>query len=331
MIVGMKKLHSLLIALGFLCAPPFAARSEASPAREDGGAYDAGLGVDPVYPTPNLDEESGTRPPSFIPSEVYAEYLGNMSLHGERGRVRVAHVVLTLPMVNPQRAAWRGWHADVKGTARMTWLDSTGPHLLDEDRLYTLGLQASVSRPAGKCGRWQLGLTPQISTDLDVMTRHNLYLGGYAAWAATCSEKLRCTLGLACMPDYYRSVVLPLLSLKWRCAPAWELRVEGARLAAVCVGQERFHWGPFFQWNTGVWTVQRRQQTQQLRMNNAILGLGTSYESKPARGGRLSFLGDAGLSFANSFRIRDASGRHTLEKHRAHPGLYARLGLRLVF
>ncbi len=329
--VGMKMLYCLLCLPGLLCVLAAVSRADTGWAGEDSRRYDAGLGVDPVYSTPSLDEESGTRPASFIPSEAYAEYLGNMSFHGGRGRVRVTHTVFTLPLVNPQQASWRSWHADVKGTARMTWLDSTGHNLPDEDKLYTLGLKASVSRQAGKSGRWQLGVTPQFSTDFDVMTHHNLYLGGYAAWSASSGERLRWTLGLACMPDYYRSVVLPLLSLKWRFSPAWELRVEGTRLAAVCVGHERFRWGPFFQWNAGGWTVQRERQTQQLHMNNAILGLGTSYESVLVSGGRLSFLGDLGATFANTFRIRDASGEHTLEKYRAHPGLYARLGLRFVF
>ncbi len=302
-----------------------------APVGDDGLSYDAGLGVDPIYSTPTIDEESGRRTPSFIPNDVYVEYFSNMSFNGGHGRVQVTNTVLNLPLVNPQRAAWKGWHLDVKGTARLTWLDCEGRNLLDEDNLYTLGLQASVSRALGQKGQMHLGVTPQFSTDFDVMSHHNFFIGAYGAYSAKVSDKLRYTVGLAYMPDYYRSLVLPMLSLQWRYSPSWELRAEGMRLSAVCVAKERFHWGPFFQWNTGVWTVHRDRQTQQFRMNNAILGMGATYDRKLARGGKLSFLGDLGCSFNNVFRVRDADGEHTLEKYRAHPGLYARLGLRFGF
>ncbi len=302
-----------------------------APVGDDGLGYDAGLGVDPIYSTPTIYEETGERTPSFIPNDVYVEYFSRSSFNGGHGSVQVVNAFMTAPFVNPKRAAWRGWHLDVKGTARLTWLDCEGRNLIDEDNLYTLGLQATVARRLGRVTQLQLGVTPQFSTDFDVMSHHNFYVGGYAAFSVKANDKLRYTIGIAYMPDYYRSLVLPVLSLQWRYHPAWELRVEGARLATVCVAHERFHWGPFFQWNTGVWTVHRERQTQQLRMTNCILGLGATYDVKLASGGMLSFLGDLGGTFNNVFRVRDASGEHTLEKYRAHPGLYGRLGLRFAF
>ncbi len=302
-----------------------------APVGEDGLGYDAGLGVDPVYSTPTMYEETGMRTPSFIPNDVYMEYLGNMKFNGGRGRVEVMNAVVTIPFVNPQRAAWRGWHLDAKATARITWLDCEGRNLLDEETLYTIGMQATVARSIGKASQVQLGVTPQFSTDFDLMTHHNFYVGGYLAFSVKANETLRYTVGIAYMPDYYRNLVLPVLSLQWRFNPAWELRVEGARISAACVANEHFQWGPFFQWNTAVWTVHRQRQTQQFRMSNCILGLGGIYDRKLRNGSTLSFLADAGCAFNNIFRIRDASGEDTLEKYRTHPGFYGRLGFRFVF
>ncbi len=296
-----------------------------------GLGYDAGLGVDPVYSTPSIYEESGKRYPSFIPNDLYMEYLGNMSFSGRHGRVQVVNAVVTIPFVNPRRAVWGSWHLDVKGTARLTWLDSDGTNLLDEDKLYTIGMQASLSRKLGRVSQLQLGFTPQFSTDFDLMSHHNFFWGGYVAFSVKPGDTFRYTLGLAYMPDYYRCAVLPVLSLQWRYHPAWQLRVEGTRLSTVCVTSERLEWGPFFQWNTGIWTVHRQRQTQQLRMTNCILGMGATYANKLSGGATLSFLGDLGFTFNNVFRMRDGSGEHTLEKYRAHPGLYARLGMRFAF
>ncbi len=315
------------------CGQPSAPQESPTYGAVDAGfdLYDDGLGVDPVYSTPSIYEESGNSYPRFVPNDVYAEYLGNMSFNGGHGRVQVVNTVMTIPFVNPRNKAWWGWHLDVKGSVRATWLDCEGRNLLDEDNLYTIGLHATVSRKLGRVSQLQLGFTPQYSSDFDVMSHHNFYVGGYAAFSVKASDALLYTVGIAYMPDYYRSIVLPLVSLHWRYAPAWELRMEGMRLSTVCVAGERFQWGPFFQWNTGVWTVHRDRSTQQFRMNNALIGMGATYASKLASGTTLSFLGDLGCSFNNIFRVRDASGEHTLEKYRAHPGLYARLGFRVAF
>ncbi len=302
-----------------------------APVGDDGLGYDIGPGVDPIYSTPSIYEDSGHRYPAFVPNDLYVEYFSNMAFNGGHGHVQVTNAVLTIPFVNPRRATWAGWHLDVKGTARLTWLDCSGRNLLDEDNLYTIGLQAIVSRALGQSSQLQLGFTPQYSSDFDLMSHHNFYWGGYAAFSSKAGDKLRYTLGVGFVPDYYRSIVLPLIGLQWRYNPNWELRVEGMRLSSVCVASERFHWGPFFQWNNAVWTVHRERQTRQFRMNNAIIGLGATYGLKLASGGTLGFLGDVGCSFNNVFRVRDASGEHTLEKYRAHPGLYARLGLRYAF
>ncbi len=296
-----------------------------------GLGYEGGLGVDPVYSTPSIYEKSGNGYPRFLPNDMYMEYFGAMDLRNGHGDVQVTNAVLTIPFVNPKETSWAGWHLDVKGTARLTWIDSDGQDLLDEDRLYTLGVQAMVARQLGERSRLLIGLTPQFSSDFDVMTHHNFFYGGYAAFSSQLSDKLRYTVGLAVMPDYFRNAIMPLVSLQWRYTPNWELRIEGGRLSSVCVSGESFQWGPFVQWNSGVWTVQRDGQTQQFRMTNCILGMGATYDHKLSSGMTLGFMGDLGATLSNEFRVRDESGRHSIEKYRADPGLYARFGCRVSF
>ncbi len=308
-------------------ADPYMAPLDAS----TGLGYDEGLGVDPIYTTPSIYEDTRHEYPRFVPNDIYVEYFGHMTYNGGGGHLHVTNAVLTLPFVNPRKAAWAGWHLDVKGTARATFFDCKGANLIDEENLYTLGLHASVSRQLGQRSQLQIGFTPQYSSDFDVMSHHNFFWGGYVAFSSKAGENLRYTLGLAVIPDYYRNLVMPLVSLQWHFAPAWELRVEGARLSCMNVASSRFQWGPFFQWNNAVWTVHRERQTQQLRMNNCIAGMGATYDCKLASGTTLGFLGDLGCAFNNEFRVRDAGGEHTLEKYRSHPGLYARFGCRISF
>ncbi len=299
-----------------------------------GEEYEAGMGVDPIYSTPSSYEAApsgGARRPHFAPNDAYAEYFGNMSISGQSARTELVNAVLTLPIVDPRRAAWRGWHLDVKATARLTWINTSGDDVLDEDDLYTIGVRAALAHSVGSASQFQLGVTPQVSTDFDVMTHDNFYWGGYVAFSSKAGDAFRYTVGVAYMPDYYRSPLLPLLSLQWRYNPSWELRVMASRVSAVCVAHERFQWGPFFQWNSGAWTVQRYGQTRQFRMTNCIAGVGATYDLKLDTGTTISLLGDLGGTFYNTFRVRDRDGDHTLEKYRAHPGLYARVGVQVAF
>ncbi len=293
--------------------------------------YESGLSVDPIYSTPNTYESRAASSPRFAPYDVYFEYLGNMSLSSQPAHLQVVNAVVTIPFVNPSRVSFYGWHLDVRATARITWVDVSGRDVLDEDDLYTVGLHASLAHSIGASSQFQVGFTPQISSDFDVMTHDDFFWGGYVAFSAKAGEDLRYTVGVACMPDYYSHYVLPVVSLSWRYAPSWELRVQASRVSAVCVASETFQWGPFMQWNSGIWTVHRYGQTQQFRMTNCIAGVGATYDFHLASGASVSLLGDLGMTFYNTFRIRDRRGDHTLERYRAHPGLYARVGAQFSF
>ena len=60
------------------------------------------------------------------------------------------------------------------------------------------------------------------------------------------------------------------------------------------------------------------------------MGMGAEY-NMTIRSAKLQLMGDLGMTFNNTFRVRDKHGDDTLEKYRTHPGLYARLGIQLQF
>lgn len=323
------------IAAGTLMAAwddSYAPMGESSPyTQEEVLLYDEPLGVDPIYTTPNASTSTfgGQRP--FVPDEFYIEYLGKMSVSGHSARTQVTNAYLSLPLTDPRRMTWGRWHLDTRASARITWINTDGRDVIDEDVLYTIGIRATLVYQASGGSSFQLGFTPQLSTDFDVMSAQNFYWGGYVAYSGKSTERLRYTLGLAVMPDYYENYVFPVVNVSWRYAPSWELRLQSARLSAVNLVNERFEWGPFFQWNSGIWTVHRHQRTEQLRMTNCILGVGMTYDMLGRGDDKVLFIGDLGCSFYNTFRIRDKHGDHTLEKYRAHPGLYLRAGLQFKF
>ncbi len=335
------KAKNLLMSSLFVCAGIASAASwdegydpyvgGAGLSSEEVLVFDEPAGVDPMYSTPSVNSSASySGQHAFVPNDFYFEYLGNMSINGQGGRLRVSNVFVTIPFTNPKEAVWRGWHLDAKMSARLTNIHSSGAHVVDEDRLYTLGMNVSVSHAIGQRAQLQLGFTPQFSTDFDVMSASNFFWGGYVAYSMKANEKFHFTVGVAVMPEFYEYSVFPVFNVCWRYAPYWEMRVQASRISAVNVTSERFQWGPFFQWNSGVWTVHRKGQTQQFRMTNCIAGMGAEYNLTPGTT-KVMLLGDLGMTFYNTFRVRDKDGDHTLEKYRTHPGLYARLGIQVHF
>lgn len=310
----------------------------------DGGAddgddflnFEENYGVDPIYSTPSVNTGSsfasqGSGQRAFVPSNMYVEYFGNMDVRSQAAHLRMFNMYMAVPLTSTERTTWRGWHFDMSASARATWLQHSGVNVLDENRLYTLGLQASVGRKIASRSYLQVGFVPQFSSDFNVLSHEDFYWGCYAAFSSKPSENFRYTLGLALMPDYYDHYVFPMMNLVWRYNPSWELRVQASRFSLANVSHENFHWGPFFQWNAARWTVHREGVTQKLCMTNCILGMGVSYNIKTSSGTNVMLLGDLGCSVYNTFRVRDKEGDRTLEKYRAHSGVYLRFGAQISF
>jgi len=327
-------LFAALLTLGTAAADWYDGTTSPDPYGEtDDGilAFDDAPGVDPLYTTPSANTSNSGKQRAFIPNNAYIEYFGNMSLSSQHAHLQVYNAYLALPLTSTDRASLWGWHLDATASLRVTWFDLSGDQVLDEDRLYSLGLQASVSHKIGQRSQIQLGGIMFYSSDFDVDSADNFYLGCYAAFSSRYGENLRYTVGLACMPDFYENYVYPMINVAWRYHPVWELNIQASRLSILHVGNERFHWGPFLQWNSSRWTVRRDRRTEQFRMTSFIAGMGATYDMITGSGAHFMLLGDLGCSFYNTFRVRDKKGDHTLEKYRGHPDLYLRFGVQIQF
>lgn len=306
---------------------------------DDAYVFDEGAGLDASFASPDYDagysaavspsSEAASRHP-FSPYDAYGEFVGNMSLSSQHSRTKVYNAYLSVPVLHPSRFAWGRWHADVRLNARVTWIRSKGEDVLGVEHLYTYGLRASLIRMLGDHSQLQLGATPQLSSDFDHLSGEDFYWGGYAAFSSKWNDRFYYSLGVAVMPDYYKNYVMPLLSFTYRCSDGSDWRLRGSRLSYVRRIGQSFEWGPFAQWNSGVWTVNRFQTTRQFRMTNVILGLGCGYDF--ASGAcRVRGVLDMGSSVYNTFRVRDKGGEHTLEKYRGHAAVYARAGVQVSF
>ncbi len=302
---------------------------------EDGVFMDD-TGMDPIFSTPSTlppapAAEGETARPILVPNDYYFEYMGRMHIHGQGQHARIMNAFATIPLINGRKHAWHGWHLDCKLSGRISWLHNSGTRVLDESRLYTLGLNATVLHQIGQKSQFHLGLTPQISTDFDTMSHDMFYWGGNVGFSSALSDNFKFTLGVSVMPHYNNMWFYPLVNFNWRVMPRWELQLQAERLSYQYVsGSEKFRVGPFLQYNRSVWTVNRHRKTCQFRMNNWIGGATASYRWNIGSC-KVTLLGDLGFTFYNNFRIKTKNGKHTLDRYRAGGGPYARIAVGLEF
>ena len=269
--------------------------------------------------------------PYIIPNELYYELLGPMEADVGGSHLSVTNVKLTVPLSDPHRSGWGSWHLDAKIGVRMTWIESTGRNLVDLEHLYTVSGIVGVSRRLGTNRALSIGLSPQYSSDIDQSSGHSFYLGGYVAYSARMNPDFTYSVGIACMPDYSNTWVLPLFQFSWNATPDWRLKFESTRLSYDNVASERFHWGPFFQFISGTWAVKRDRQTQQFRWSSCALGMGAAVNLTPRQETKVYLKADVGFTFANEAKFRSKNGNHDLESYDYDPGFYLRVGLDLRF
>ncbi len=311
-------------------------------------------GIDPVYSSPTslsseelyvYDDQMYTtnwEGESFAPSSTphvlrkvstVFEYFAQQSFRDARGKFSYANAYLTLPLVNPQNYAFRGWHLDLSLNLRATFFDVSGENLVDEKDLYTTGAIASVFYNIDEKARLTFGVTPQFSSDLNNLSSSNFYFGIFTAFTYKASDKIRITMGMSYMPDYYRHDLWPLINVSWEVAPKWDLRVQSQRLGVIRrVGSKgSFEWGPFIQWNHFLWSVDRQNRTDLLRMESFVFGVQAQYNSQLQSGKNLRVYADLGLNFDQEIRFEDKDNAALLDRYKADAGLYTRLGVEFSF
>ncbi len=311
-------------------------------------------GIDPVYSSPTslsseelfvyddqmytTDWQGNSSPPSHVPhvqrkASAVFEYFAQQDFRAADGKFSYANVYLTLPLVNPQRYEYRGWHLDVSLNVRATFFDVSGIDLINEEDLYTAGGIASIFYNIDEKARLTFGVTPQFSSDLNNLSSSNFYFGAFTAFTYKASDKIRVTMGVSYMPDYYSHDIWPLVNISWEVAPKWDLRVQSHRLGLIRkVGaRESFEWGPFLQWNHFLWSVKRGGRTDLMRMESLLLGVQAQYNKQTMNGTNMRFYADLGLNFDQEIRFEHKDSGALRERYKADSGLYTRLGMEFSF
>ncbi len=281
------------------------------------------------YGDPTTENPNALR--SFVPIDGYFEYMGQRSLDDHNTRVETISAYLNLPIISPNSARWRDLHFNLTANMRVTWFNTSGQDVIDETVLYTMGFNGTMLYNLNQKGQIVFGLSPQISSDLDVLSSHDFFIATYLGYRFKVGENFRATLGLSWMPNYYSEDFLPFVDISWKFNPNWELRAKAARLSVVNVANPRFEWGPFIEMNSNVWTIKRRRETQQLRTRSILLGVGSQFVINPNGKTPIYLMGDLGFSVANKIEFTDKSGDHKIERYDTDTGLYARLGFELKY
>lgn len=260
-------------------------------------------------------------------SQTYYEYMGGMDCREGVGDIDVQQWMLD---VNLWKATLGGWEVSATTSFRASWFNGEGAEHLDIDRLYTIWLQANASCRVWNKTKLMLGLTPQVSTDFDTWTHHNIYVGAYAMFAGQLNDKVSYGVGLAYSPQYGSFSFLPAGYFDWDTGNNWHLRLKGSRLSYTQhIGG--FQWGPFFSVESGTWTVKHSRRVRQFQWLSCVAGVGVDCSLGNWRGYQPRLMADLGFTFANSGTIRTSNGNHELERYHYDPGLYLRVGMYFNF
>ncbi|MGN0821614.1 MAG: DUF6268 family outer membrane beta-barrel protein [Akkermansia sp.] len=196
--------------------------------------------------------------------------------------------------------------------------------------LYCFGLNASADTMLNPYTKVLVGVSPIFCGDTDLFNGRNLYMNFYGGLAGALSVNFQYMIGLVFTPQNSLAPVLPMVHITWKYAPDWELRVRRMRFSTVNTSVPGLEWGPFAEFNGGIWTLRRDGETQRFRMTHLVLGMGARYEVKRESYSVTGLL-DAGVPVYGSYRLYDRHGHRDVERSHSNGGWFVRAGLEVTF
>ena len=177
----LRFLSSLFFASGIVLTAQ--ANTQPYPDSDSSDGYDTGFYAEAYSggydSAPAPAGESASRP--VFPTQSYFELLGPMDSRNGRGSVDIQNWMTDL---NLCRMSSGSWNFSSTAALRLSWFNGKGADEMDVDRLYTIWLNVNASYAITGKTRLVFGVTPQISTDFDTWTSHNIFLGGHVLWQA---------------------------------------------------------------------------------------------------------------------------------------------------
>ena len=324
----LRFLSSLFFASGIVLTAQ--ANTQPYPDSDSSDGYDTGFYAEAYSggydSAPAPAGESASKP--VFPTQSYFELLGPMDSRNGRGSVDIQNWMTDL---NLCRMSSGSWNFSSTAALRLSWFNGKGADEMDVDRLYTIWRNVNASYAITGKTRLVFGVTPQISTDFDTWTSHNIFLGGHVLLAGPLNDRFSYGIGIGCYPQLGDYPFLPLIQFKWEASRNWTLQLEGARLSYINKVSDGLKWGPFVSVVSGTWTIHHDRRFRQFAWISGVAGIGAEVGLGHWGSVRPRLVADVGFSFGNSGTIKTSNGSHDLEKYHYDPGFYLRAGLLFEF
>ena len=292
----LRFLSSLFFASGIVLTAQ--ANTQPYPDSDSSDGYDTGFYAEAYSggydSAPAPAGESASKP--VFPTQSYFELLGPMDSRNGRGSVDIQNWMTDL---NLCRMSSGSWNFSSTAALRLSWFNGKGADEMDVDRLYTIWLNVNASYAITGKTRLVFGVTPQISTDFDTWTSHNIFLGGHVLLAGPLNDRFSYGIGIGCYPQLGDYPFLPLIQFKWEAS--------------------------------GTWTIHHDRRVRQFAWISGVAGIGADVGLGHWGSVRPRLVADVGFSFGNSGTIKTSNGSHDLEKYHYDPGFYLRAGLLFEF
>lgn len=263
-------------------------------------------------------------------AEGSVSYFGGLAPSRSRSHMHITDACATLPVYTGAVST----DGSFLPSEFVTKLDLIGRYTrLEGDlhgELYSFGCNLSAETGLNPYTKALVGISPLFCGDTDLFNGRNLYMNFYGGLAGALSVNFQYMIGLVFAPQNSLAPVLPMVHITWKYAPDWELRVRRMRFSTVNTSVPGLEWGPFAEFNGGIWTLRRDGETQRFRMTHLVLGLGARYEVKREAYSVTGLL-DAGVPVYGSYRLYDRHGHRDVERSHSNGGWFVRAGLELTF
>lgn len=264
----------------------------------------------------------------LMPSAAEVTVWSDMSeRHGKASSLGMQQYDLTIPLSDPRRTNFGPWAFNAAIDMEITALHASGALQLKKDELYNFNLPLTVIRRMEQGRRLALTLMPSVSSDLS-SGWSGLALAGAADYRLFESENLTYSVGLIVMPQRLYWGMAPFFSVEWKPTHNWTVKLKGYRVEAMYAFTPRFSAGPVLMGAGNSWAVRTERGDQLFTVRSLVAGITGEYDfSAPGQRKRIIKATVGSILTTTAELNRMDSGKHTVEAHHYHPGLYVSVGM----
>ena len=247
--------------------------------------------------------------------------------HGKASSLGMQQYDLSLPLSDPRRTHFGAWAFNASLDMELTSLHASGSLQLRKDELYNFNLPMTVIRTLANGRRLSLTLMPSLSTDCS-SGWSGVALAGAANSQLYTSDTLTNAVGLVVMPQRLYCGVAPYVSVEWKPTHDWTVKLKGYRLEAMYAFSPRFSAGPVLMGAGNSWAVRTEHGNRLFTVRSLVAGVTGEYDfSAPGQRKRIIKATVGSILSTTAELNRMDSGKHTVEAHHYHPGLYVSVGV----